>query len=528
MIQRNTLPIAMVCVFVTLAIGLFLRPLTPIDETRYMAVAWEMYQSGDWFVPTKNFAAYSDKPPFLFWAINLMWLITGVSEFSARLVGPIMACVALWLTSVLGRRLWPDERAIGNGAALALAGLVVFVTSGSLTMFDVPLTVATLLGLIALTAARDDDIGGRRLWPWAGFGAAIALGVLIKGPVILFHLLPAAILLPLWSRDFVSWKKLPLRIGFGLLVGLALLSLWLVPAVITGGQEYRDAILWQQSAGRLADSFAHARPWWFYLSILPLLTFPLLWSPTLWKAGAQTSWRADGGLMLCVIWPVGALILFSLASGKQVHYLLPELPALALIAARLGFNRQNFSLLPAIIVMGLLALLAILAGAGLISLGRAQTLFQPRSMLLVWALLIISICWLAFRWRGLAAAAVLSLGTILVSNLQIGLTDASEMYSADPIAAILAPKQADGLAFVGDRYHAEFNFAARLTSPVAELDQDLAAIKAWVAQHPQGMLVGRVDLIEMPWAPMQTILFRNREYGIWSAANAPKTDAGES
>ena len=94
--------------FAPVALGLALRPLTPIDETRYLAVAWEMYQSGNWLVPTKNFAVYSDKPPMLFWLVNLVWLVTGVSEFAARMVGPVLGCVALWLTSVLGRRLWPD------------------------------------------------------------------------------------------------------------------------------------------------------------------------------------------------------------------------------------------------------------------------------------------------------------------------------------------------------------------------------------------------------------------------------------
>lgn len=46
--------------------GVLLRPLAPIDETRYVAVAWEMWQSGDFLVPTKNFELYTHKPPLLF------------------------------------------------------------------------------------------------------------------------------------------------------------------------------------------------------------------------------------------------------------------------------------------------------------------------------------------------------------------------------------------------------------------------------------------------------------------------------
>ncbi len=44
-------------------LGVLLRPLFPIDETRYVSVAWEMYLSGDYFVPTKNGELYGHKPP---------------------------------------------------------------------------------------------------------------------------------------------------------------------------------------------------------------------------------------------------------------------------------------------------------------------------------------------------------------------------------------------------------------------------------------------------------------------------------
>ena len=53
--------LALVCIA-----GVLLRPLAPIDETRYLAVAWEMWLSGDYFVPTRNFELYTHKPPLLF------------------------------------------------------------------------------------------------------------------------------------------------------------------------------------------------------------------------------------------------------------------------------------------------------------------------------------------------------------------------------------------------------------------------------------------------------------------------------
>ena len=90
-----------------LVLQVLLRPLLPIVETRYLAVAWEMHLSGDIFHLTRNFDSYSHKPPLLFWLINLVWLATGVSETAARLVGPVFAVASLALTGHLARRLWP-------------------------------------------------------------------------------------------------------------------------------------------------------------------------------------------------------------------------------------------------------------------------------------------------------------------------------------------------------------------------------------------------------------------------------------
>lgn len=517
MTLRRPVAVAILAVLATAVFGILLRPLTPIDETRYLSVAWEMYQTGNWLVPSKNFAPYSDKPPLLFWAVNLVWLVTGVSEFAGRLVVPAFAALAIWLCARLADRLWPDEAGIGGRAALALASLVVFDLSAGLTMFDVPLAVATLLGLLCLVTARDRPAS---LWPWAGFGAALALGVLAKGPVILFHLLPAAVLLPWWGGVPMRWRRLFPRLCLGLLVALALVALWLVPAVLSGGPAYRDAILWYQSAGRLSESFAHARPLWFYVALLPAIGFPLILSPALWRAARGTRWLAEPGLRLCLIWAGAALVLFSLTSGKQLHYLVPELAALALIAARLSRGLSGFSQLPAGLVLGLLALGAILAGAGLVPLGEAGEMLVPRSALIAWALLVLAVCWLAVREGGFAGAMLISLGGISATNLLIGITEIGPNYSTQRIAAALAPYDDRGIAYTGAPYHAEFTLPARLTQAVAT-PTNARALADWSLAHPQGVILARQGPDAPAWPPFKTFRFRAQDYGLWSVADAP-------
>ena len=49
------------------AVALIVRPPLPVDETRYLAVAWDMWLENHYLVPHLNGEPYSHKPPLLFW-----------------------------------------------------------------------------------------------------------------------------------------------------------------------------------------------------------------------------------------------------------------------------------------------------------------------------------------------------------------------------------------------------------------------------------------------------------------------------
>ena len=504
--------------FASVAIaGVLLRPAMPIDETRYLAVAWEMWLSGDWLVPTKNFELYTHKPPLLFWAINAVWSVTGVSETSARLVGPAFALVTILLTGRLARAVWPDDPDAGPRAVLALSGMLIFGFFGGLTMFDAALAAATVGAMLALVRALRTGRGR----DWALVGVAVATGVLAKGPVILVHVAPALLLAPLWTggRGHSSVRRIAVGGASALFVASSIVALWLVPAIVAGGPEYRDAVLWTQSAGRMADSFAHARPWWFYLALLPAFLFPWLWMPALWRAALGWAVWRERGMRLCLVWGSGALLLFSLISGKQAHYLVPELAAAAIVVARLARDVRGTVALAALPVI-LLAALGVGVAAGLVPLGKAADLMHPRSVLVAWVLVAVAVCWFAIRLAGLRGGAVLSLGLLLSLDLAIGLTDTRGIYDTGEIAAAIARREAGGVAFYGQTYQAEFNFAGRLTRPVANPKSE-AALARWQEAHPDGLVIGRPDRTAPEWRPHGTFLFRNSPYAVWRVADAP-------
>ncbi|EIM00999.1 glycosyltransferase, partial [Rhodanobacter denitrificans] len=85
--------------------------------------------------------------------------------------------------------------------------------------------------------------------------------------------------------------------------------------------------------------FAHARPWWWYLPILPAMLLP--WVAAIGRGEAAAAGGGGGMLDRFVAAAfVPGFVLFSLISGKQPHYLLPLLPALTLAGGvRLGAGR---------------------------------------------------------------------------------------------------------------------------------------------------------------------------------------------
>ena len=157
-----------------MAVALTFRPLLPVDETRYLAVAWEMHLGGDYLVPHLNGATYSHKPPLLFWLINLGWSVFGVNAWWPRLVAPLFGLATVFLTARLARRLWPESESTAAAAPLILFGGTFWTLFATLTMFDMILALCTVLAMLGL-------IGATRRGAWAGFatvGLAIGLGIL--------------------------------------------------------------------------------------------------------------------------------------------------------------------------------------------------------------------------------------------------------------------------------------------------------------------------------------------------------------
>jgi 4-amino-4-deoxy-L-arabinose transferase-like glycosyltransferase len=506
------------------AAALALRPILPIDETRYLSVAWEMWRRGDFLVPRLNGLPYSDKPPLLFWLFHLGWWLFGVDEWWPRLVPSLFSLANLFLAAALARRLWPDRPGVALAVPWVLLGLLLWSLYTTMVMFDMLVTFFALLALLGLHAARSR--GG--VLPWLQTGTALGLGLLAKGPVVLLLPLFVAVLAPWWSRG-TRWRGTAgwrwwLGLFGAVALGAALALAWALPAARAGGAEYGRAILLHQTEDRLLDSVAHGRPWWWYLALLPVLLYPYsVWVP-LWKTGLRQR-SADAGARFALAGLLPGFAAFCLISGKQPHYLLPLMPAFALVVARLldgpAPALRRWHLLPP---LGFLlfvggAMAAAPWASGWLALPAWTSAVSPGAGIVLLAAGVAFL--LSFERLFASRRAALSLLTLaIVVAASAGFSEASrQAFDLEAIARYLsaAEQQKRPIAYVGD-YHGELHFLGRLRKPFREIP--LGAERRWLKRHPRGKVVQ--DLRYLPPEITRadfTQPYRGDVLAVWSRAS---------
>ena len=337
--QKSWLTLAALWLLLLLLAGL--RPLAVPDEGRYGEVGRWMLQSGDWLTPRLNGIPFFHKPPYLYWLEAISLATFGINELALRLV-PALHVGLMLVALYLAARAAGGEQ-LARRAALVLGTSLAFLLGGQYINHD--MLVATWIGVaiwcfaFAFMAGDKPDATLARL----GF-AACALGMLSKG--LIGIALPGLVLLVwlLWTRQLRKVLYLPWFSGLTLFAAIALP--WFVIAQQKYPQLFNYMFIGQQFNRYTAATYNNPQPWWFYLASVFLLLFPWLFFAL---AGLRQSGRTSGSASaplparewssLCWIWAAVIIAFFSVPHSKLIGYVLPVMPALALLSA-LGWQRS--------------------------------------------------------------------------------------------------------------------------------------------------------------------------------------------
>jgi len=486
--------------------ALVTRSAWPTDETRWLAIAWEMWARGDWLVPRLNGAPASVAPMF-FWLVHLGWLAFGVVDWWPRLVPALFMFGSLLLAARMSRFLWPGQDDVSRYMPLALLGGFFWVFSATLLSADLLTVFFTLFALTAelwMWRARDQRV-------WLLLGPAFGLGLLASGSLIFLYVLPVALLAPLWARGTptMPWKFWYADIIKAALVGLAIYAAWAVPASKTmGAASVLGPLLAPLTANSL-ELFSGARPWWWYLFLLPWLAFP--WA--LWPLPWMRFWHIrrapiSHGLAFCMLWATSVIALFSFFEVKQPQFLLPVVPAFFLAANWLLLDEEHAAhdhsrlastmIFPLLLLGGLLAILP----------GLPRVPYLPEFL---WQLspfvgVSIIVVGVAVGWLPLPAietrianvavtVAVISALVLLAAGWQL-----NPHYDLHGAARVLATAQQQGsaVAHVG-AYRGQYHYAGRLTKPLEIVSPEQLGL--WAAAHPDGLIVTYTNVWQPPLVP---------------------------
>lgn len=318
--------------------GITSLPPTDRDEARYIQATKQMLETGNYVDIRFQQEPRYKKPIGIYWlqaASRTVFSAAGPQAVWPYRVPSFLGALAGILVLYLFARKYYGP-ATGFWAALLLAGSLILVVEAHLAKTD-----AALFGAVtAMQCALGDLYLSSRcgLKPWRHapllFWLCMAAAILLKGPIPLIMAAGTLLMLALWKRN-EGGRGLLRRLGpwWGLPLVLLIVLPWFIAIYYaTDGLFFSKAVGEDLLPKLLSGQESHGAPPGYYLLLTTLLFWP---GSLLLVARLKTLWQRLGqpgnGFMLA--WLLPAWLLFELIPTKLPHYLLPLLPALAVLTA---------------------------------------------------------------------------------------------------------------------------------------------------------------------------------------------------
>jgi len=326
-------------------------PLQDTTEARYAEMARIMAETGDWITPYFDYnVPFWGKPPLVFWLEALSIKLFGVNDFSPRLPSLLLTLATAAIMYYVVKKTKDQETAIWS-IMIFMTTLLVFILSGVVILDPIFSFTTTLAYLSFIMVLKGQD----KYWSYLFF-IAVALGLLSKGPLVLV-LVGGTI--GLWLlvalKRWRVFKLYPWVSGIFILVIIALPWYLLAEAKTPG---FLDYFIIGEHFKRFTDSgwngdlygVAHSTPhgyiWleWLVVSLpwgVIALFIAIKKLVTVRSIQPIKSYLKDEEYSFYLLWAIFPMLFFSLSGNVLATYVLPGLPALAIMLA-IHFKEQRF------------------------------------------------------------------------------------------------------------------------------------------------------------------------------------------
>lgn len=481
---------------IALSWGLGSYPLMDQDEGRNGEVAREMAETNDYVLPHLNGLPYIDKPVLFFASAAAVMEVLGPTELAARAVPLFSALATAFLVGICGGRWFGREAGWVAGIAAATAPLPLAFSR--IVILDSLLALLMTSALLAFYAAVEARAARRpdRIWTLIAW-ASIGLGVLTKGPVALA--VPLLVAAPYGAYRRASWAVWN---PMGPLLMAAIIGpwVWFMEDRLPGYLRYVAITeTWQRVA---SDELRRTQPWWFFLVIAGAGFFP--WWPLTFGRQRLDAGRRTSKRVFLLLWLLIPLVFFSLSKSKLPQYILPLMPAVALLLASRWRSQDRLPRRVSVIAIAgwfVLGAVFLTAGAGgLADRGLTPALAESltRPSLVMAAVCLIAVIWavLAIRFeRGPSLIAALSLPVIAIPVvLHPVITTLADQRSERSLVSLIRSELPAETEVVGVRtWRPSVSFYLRRVVPIYSTDGDelrsnyiLRTYERWV--EPDGVL----------------------------------------
>ena len=312
--------------------GLGAFGLLGADEPRYAQVAREMFERRDWISPTLQGKPWLEKPALYYWQAMLAYSLFGVTDRAARMPAAADAVLMIAAIYLFLRRFRPDSETDGALIAAGCVGTIGFARGAST---DMPLAAMFAIALLGWYAWYET----RKRLGLVFFYFFLALATLAKGPVAIFV---AGVILLIFVAVKRDWRAIPGSLWIpGIVLFVAVALPWYIAVQLRNPEFFRVFILEHNLARFGQDLYHHRQPFWFYLPVLLLCLMPwtiwlilvlaeslrLIWS----KKEEPCATPAGSWQLFLLIWLLVPVLFFSASQSKLPGYILPSIPAGALL-----------------------------------------------------------------------------------------------------------------------------------------------------------------------------------------------------
>jgi 4-amino-4-deoxy-L-arabinose transferase-like glycosyltransferase len=341
--------------------GLGSVPFVGPDEPRYAQVAREMLAHRELITPVLGGFPWFEKPVLLYWIVMASYSVFGISEYAARLgpaiCGLLIGALIYWIGSTIetasrsgdasSKESETQRDGLGRYSALiwlSSAGPLVFSRGVN---FDILLTLA-LTGAFAcffIWHVRYGNPTKRKginpappalKYVLVGFYFFVGLSLLAKG-LIGIIIVPGVIIAYFAIRREWPAKKFLISLLWGIPLALAVAAIWYAPMLNRHGLAFVYEFFIQHHYRRfISNQYHHPQAFYFYVPVLAGLALPwTIFLVAAFVSSRRWHWRRASAVdrlrVFGFVWILAPVVFFSISQSKLPAYILPVLPAVALL-----------------------------------------------------------------------------------------------------------------------------------------------------------------------------------------------------